>query len=80
MKDKSDQKVQNWPNTLEANRKRKEQLKFEKFKSDEVFINYFRKKDDELIKKNMNYNCQIKKKLTPRQTTKFFVKRIKLNF
>ena len=80
MKDKSDQKVMNWPNTLEANRKRKEQLKFEKFKSDEVFIKYFRKKDEELIKKNMNYNCQIKKKLMLRLTTRFSVKKIKLNF
>ncbi len=80
MKDKSDQKVMNWPNTLEANRKRKEQLKFEKFKSDEVLFQYLRKKDDELIKRNMNYNCQIKKKLMLRLITKFSVKKIKLNF
>lgn len=70
----------NWPNTLEANRKRKEQLKFEKFKSDEVLFQYLRKKDVELIKRNMNYNCQIKKKLMLRLITKFSVKKIKSNF
>ncbi len=32
----SDNKVKNWPNTLEANRKRKEALKYESFKNAEV--------------------------------------------
>ena len=36
MKDMSDSRVKNWPNTLDANRKRKENLKYEKFKEDEV--------------------------------------------
>lgn len=35
LKEKSDSRVKYWPNTLEANRKRKENQKFENFKASE---------------------------------------------
>ena len=38
LKLKSDSRVKNWPNTLEANRLRKENMKFERFKNEEVNI------------------------------------------
>lgn len=35
MKDKSTMRVKNWPNTLEAKRKKKDEARFERFKAEE---------------------------------------------
>jgi hypothetical protein len=36
LNDKSKGRVKNWPNTLEAKRKKKDEARFERFKEDEV--------------------------------------------
>ena len=36
LKEKSNLRVKNWPNTLEAKRKKKDEARFERFKNEEV--------------------------------------------
>ena len=38
LKEKSNLRVKNWPNTLEAKRKKKDEARFERFRAEEVII------------------------------------------
>lgn len=70
LKQKSDARVKNWPNTLEANRQRKENLKFEKFKEAEVAL-LFRKNDAEWMTKKPSFSSRTDRKFCSNLITKF---------